>query len=193
VVVRLVSFTDDFVASVKEIYDETPVRQGRPFWHYRKSFETVKAENSTYLERSDILGAFLGEELIGFLKIVYVDRLARMMQIIAKEAHRDKRPMNALIAKAVELSENRGCTHLTYGNYRYLQGSDSVTRFKERNGFEEIMTPRYYVPLTNIGKLALRLQLHHDVKRMLPGAFLRLLKRARATMYRRASLPGKLT
>jgi hypothetical protein len=119
VVVRSVPFTDDLVAGIVDIYNETPIRQGRPFWHYGKTFEAVKQMNATYLERSGFLGAFLGDELIGFLKIVYVNRVARLMQIVAKDAHRDKRPMNALIAKAVELCETKNCTDLVYGNYRY--------------------------------------------------------------------------
>ncbi len=183
VVVRPVSFTDDFVRAIMNIYDETPIRQGRPFWHYRKGFQAVKAANATYLERSDFLGAFCDDELIGFLKIVYVDHVARLMQIIAKDVHRDKRPMNALIAKAVEVSEAKGCSHLTYGKYCYSQGADSVTAFKHRNGFEEILVPRYYVPLTTKGRLALHLQLHHGVKALVPDPLLRSLKRMRASVY----------
>jgi hypothetical protein len=119
VVVRPVSFNDDFVKGIMEIYDETPVRQGRPFWHYKKGFDSVKMDNATYLSRADFLGAFLGDELIGFLKIVYVNRVARLMQIISKDAHRDKRPMNALIAAAVEVCEAKGCYYLKYVLYRY--------------------------------------------------------------------------
>jgi hypothetical protein len=185
VVVRSVQFTDDLVRGIKEIYDETPIRQGRPFWHYQKDFEVVKRANSSYLERSDFLGAFLGEALIGFLKIVYVDRIARLMQIIAKDAHRDKRPMNALIAKAIEAAESKGCSHLTYGKYHYSQGSDSVTAFKHRNGFEEILVPKYYIPLTMKGKLALRYNLHHGVRAMVPAPFIRFSRGIRRGIYSR--------
>lgn len=180
VVVRPVSFNDDFVRGIMEIYDETPVRQGRPFWHYKKSFDAVKLENSSYLERSDFLGAFWGDELVGFIKIVYVGRVARMLQILSKDAHRDKRPMNALIAKAVELCEAKGCSHLVYGRYRYAQGADSVTAFKHRNGFEEILVPRYYVPLTTKGRLALHLRLHRGAKELVPDPILQSLRRLRA-------------
>jgi hypothetical protein len=168
--VRCVPFTDDLVRGIKEIYDESPIRQGRKFWHYNKELEQVRAANATYLERSTFLGAFCGDELVGFVKIVFVNRLARFMQIIAKEKDRDKRPMNALIAKAVEIAETSGCSYLTYGHYRYPQGADSLTAFKHRNGFEEILVPRYYVPLTTKGSLVLRLRLHHGVKG--PSAFL---------------------
>jgi Acetyltransferase (GNAT) family len=193
VVVRHCPFTDDFVRAIMDIYDETPVRQGRPFWHYKKSFDAVKLDNSSYLERSDFLGAFLGDELIGFIKVVYVNRVARMLQILAKDAHRDKRPMNALIAKAVELCEQRGCSHLVYGNYRYAQGADSLSAFKHRNGFEEILVPRYYVPLTTTGRLALRLRLHRGAKELVPGPILQALRRIRAFMNRHSLFASRAT
>jgi hypothetical protein len=126
----------------------------------------------------------LGDELIGFLKIVYVDRVARLMQILAKEAHRDKRPMNALIAKAVELSEIRGCSHVIYGNYHYLQGPDGLTAFKHKNGFEELLVPRYYVPLSTAGRLALWLRLERGPRALVPAPVLESLRRIRASIYR---------
>ena len=184
VVVRRVLFTDEFVTGIMSIYNETPVRQGRRFWHYGKGFDAVKMENATYLERSDFIGAFLGDDLIGFLKIVYVGPLACLMQILAKEAHRDSRPMNALIAKAVDVCDEKGCSHLTYGKYRYSQGGDGLTAFKRRNGFEEILVPRYYLPLTAKGWLALRLNLHHGPKALLPNVVQRSLTHLRASFYR---------
>lgn len=182
VAVRVVPFTDDFVHGIMDIYDETPVRQGRSFWHYKKSFEEVKRTNSTYLERSEFVGAYLEDELVGFLKIVYVDQFARLMQIICKVSHRDRRPMNALIAKAVEQVDAKGCSLLTYGKYCYSQGPDGLTAFKQRNGFKELRVPRYYVPLTLKGELALRLHLHRGVSAMLPTLLLRTLKRVRSSL-----------
>jgi hypothetical protein len=105
------------------------------------------------------------------------------MQIIAKEKDRDKRPMNVLIAKAVELAEVNRCCYLTYGHYRYPQGADSLTAFKRRNGFEEILVPRYYVPLTVKGNLALRLGIHHGVKALIPGRLLQQMKQVRTRFY----------
>ena len=82
-----VEFTDDLVRGIKEIYDESPVRQGRRFWHYGKDLQVIKAENRTHLERSELLGAFREGELIGFLKMVYVGTAAYVMQIVAKNVH----------------------------------------------------------------------------------------------------------
>jgi hypothetical protein len=182
--VRPVSFNDEFVRGITEIYNETPVRQGKPFWHYRKSFESIKSESGTFMDRSDFLGAFWGGELIGFLKIVYVDGFARLLQIIGKIAHQDKRTTNALIANAVQLCETKHCSHLTYGNYRYHGIDSSLTAFKRRNGFEEILVPRYYIPLSLLGHFALRLHLHHGKDILMPGSVRRILALIRASIYR---------
>lgn len=183
VVVREVPFDDDLVRGIVEIYDETPIRQGGPFWHYKKGFAAVKSTHVTYLEQSMFIGAFCGEELVGFIKVVFVDHLGRIMQIISKDAHRDKRPTNALIAKAVELCETRGCSYLTYGRYEYSQGADSLTAFKHRNGFQEYLVPRYHVPLTTKGRLAIGLRLHRDPRTFVPRPILRSLKRAKTLAY----------
>jgi hypothetical protein len=186
VVARSVPFTDELVQGIVDIFDESPVRQGRPFWHYRKGFEAVKVALATYLERSEFVGAFLGDELIGYLKIVYVDNLARLMGITSKIFHQDKRPTNALVAKAVELCAARRCSHLTYGKYHYTKGisDSSLTAFKHKNGFEELLIPKYYIPLTRKGSLALRLKLHHGAKELLPEPILRSLIRIRTSIYR---------
>jgi hypothetical protein len=185
VIVRLVEFNDQFVRGIMEIYNETPVRQGRAFWHYGKDFDTVKRETITYLERSDFLGAYFGEELIGFIKIVYVGDLACLMQIISKTEHYDKRPANALIARAIEVCDTKACTYLTYGKYTYGKRiKSSLIDFKRRNGFEEIYLPRYYIPLTSKGKIVLRLKLHHGIRGILPESVLSVLRNARSSFYR---------
>ena len=63
----------------------------------------------------------------------------------------DKRPANALIAKMVEVCEAKGISHLIYGLYNYgNKRNSSLLEFKIRNGFEEFLVPRYYIPLTTI-------------------------------------------
>ena len=58
VTVREVEFTDDFVRGMTRIFNETPLRQGRPFWHYGKDFETVKRQFSRYLFREILIGDY---------------------------------------------------------------------------------------------------------------------------------------
>jgi hypothetical protein len=182
--VRVAPFDDALVQGIKDIYDETPFRQGRQFWHYGKDFETVKKENSTYLDRSDFLGAYLEDELIGFIKLVYVGKTARVMQILSKNRHFDKRPANALIAKAVEICSQKGMSHFAYCRYVYgTKKNSSITEFKRRNGFEEFRFPRYFFPLTVKGAVALRLGLHLSLRERLPGPMIEFLLGVRAKFY----------
>ncbi len=182
-------FDDALVAGIKRIYDEVPLRQGRRFWHYGKSLETIKLENSSYLERSDFIGAYLGDQLIGFIKVVYVGGVGRIMQILAMNQHFDKRPTNALLAKAVERCCEREMQFFAFGKYVYGKKRNSpVTEFKRRNGFEELRIPRYYVPLTSVGRVALALGLHSGVRNLLPETVTDFLLNLRAKIYAK-SLP----
>ena len=184
--IELVRFDDNVVRHIKSIYDETPVRQGRRFWHYGKTLEQVRAENGTYLERSEFLAAYLDEEMIGFIKLIYVDGAASISQILSKNAHYDKRPANALIARAVELCEARRKSHLIYCNYNYGKANNSsLTEFKRRSGFEKLSVPRYYVPLTKRGAVAVRLNLHRGVRELLPARIVVPLLKLRARYYAR--------
>jgi len=184
-VIEEMAFDDEFARGVKEIYDESPVRQGRKFWHYGKSLEAVKRENMTYLDRSIVIGARHEGELVGFLKLVRIGEGARVMQILAKTAHLQKKPMHALIAKAVEICSARGLKHLVYGPYSYgANTSVQLTDFKRRNGFQEVTLPRYYVPLNARGRLALRLRLHLGAKHFVPNWADRAMRDVRAAYYR---------
>jgi hypothetical protein len=189
VIVELAPFNDKLVQGIWQLYNETPIRQGRRFWHYGKDFETVKRDNSSYLDRSDFVVAYCQGEMIGFIKIVYVGKVARMMQILSMNKHFDKRPANALIAKAVEICCQKGCSHLVYGKYIYGNKANSpVTEFKRRNGFEQLSVPAYYVPLTFKGRLALALKLHLGLRKMIPEKLMTFLLNTRSKLYERITL-----
>jgi hypothetical protein len=186
VTVERVLFDERLVRGISNIYNETPIRQGRRFRHYGKNFNQVEAENATYLDRSEFIGAFFNGELIGFIKFVMVDSVARIMQIVSMEAHTDKRPTNALLAKAIEICSDKRASHLVYGQYVYgKKENSSVTEFKRRNGFERLNFPRYYVPLTRLGTLALRCGMHRGVAQFVPENITNLFLIARAAFYRR--------
>jgi len=186
VTVQPVAFDDPLIRGVSSIYNETPIRQGRKFSHYRKTFAQVRAANATYLDRSEFIGAFFNGELIGFIKFVLVNNVARIMQIISMETHVDKRPTNALLAKAIEICCTIRATHLVYGKYVYGRKETSpVTEFKKRNGFGRLNFPRYYVPLTRVGALALRCGVHLGVAQFVPENITNLFLAARSAFYRR--------
>jgi len=185
VVVRTVPFDDALVAGIRNIYNETPVRQGRRFWHFGKDLETVRHENSTYLSRSEFIGAYAADELIGFIKFIYTDKAAILIQILTMNAHNDKRPMNALLAHAVDVCVQRQMSFLVYGQYVYgAKQNSSLTEFKRRNGFEEIKFPRYYIPLTLKGKAALRAGVHLGVRNLVPAPIANGLLKVRAEFSR---------
>jgi hypothetical protein len=169
VTVRVDSYDAKYVRGIMSIYNESPIRAGRKFWHYRKPFEAVEAENGTYRERSTYLGAYLQDEFIGYMKIVWDTRSAAIMQIISKLEYRDRRPNNALMSRAVQLCQERGIEYLLYERLIYgNKGEDSLTRFKKENGFIKMDLPRYYIPLTLKGKIALMLGLYREMKEMVP-------------------------
>jgi hypothetical protein len=185
VVTKTVQFTDDLVNGISSIYNETPTRQGKKFWHYGKPLSAVKNENSTYLDRSIFIGAFYEGELIGFLKIVFCDQIASIMQILSKKSYFYKRPTNALLSKAVEICESRNIRYLTYGQYSWENKEKStLADFKRNNGFERVNIPRYYVPLNSKGVIALRLRLHKGLGIWVPGSFKNAALGLRSTWYK---------
>jgi hypothetical protein len=161
---RVVEFNDELVRAIMEIYNETPIRQGKRNWHYGKDFETLKREHQTFLDKSEFIGAFFKGELIGFAKIVHLKNHSMFMNIVARISHRDKAPTNAIIAKSVEICAARNAKHLTFG----VWGRRGLNELKVANGFELCQVPRYYVPLTLKGRLLLGLRLHRSLKSYMP-------------------------
>src|SRR2546426_692301 len=117
VLVRQVEFSNDLAKGIHEIYNESPLLQGKPSKHYGKDFETLKKAHATFLAQSTFLGAFHGDALIGFIKLIWHSngQSASIMQIQSLVAHRDKAPANALLAKAIETCAERGIHYLQYG------------------------------------------------------------------------------
>lgn len=180
VVVRVAEFDDAFVEGVRLIYNESPIRQGKPFWHYQKDFETIKRENSTYLDRSICIGAYYKDELIGFIRMLRVGTVAMTLQVISKMQDSEKKPTNALIAKAVEVCELNKTSHLIYSRFMYNNIHSSLTEFKRRNGFEQVLVPKYYIPLTKKGSMALKAGIHLSVANWLPAPVFARLRQIRS-------------
>lgn len=187
VVLREVPFDDDLVRGICEIYNECPVRQGKPFAHYGEDVETVRRISATFLDRSIFIGAFLGDRLIGFIKLVtdMTRTQANMMHIVSMMQHRDKAPTNALVAQAVRSCAERGIRYLVYQNFSYGKEDDSLSHFKEINGFQRVNLPRYYVPLTGIGRAALTLGFHRKLADHFPKPVITKLRELRTAWYNR--------
>jgi len=171
--VNSVLLDDNFITGIESILNETPIRQGRYFPHYKKSFENIKNEIKTFEGNSIFLGAFYGNELIGYMKLVCEKDIANIMQILSMVQHRDKAPNNALLAKAIEVCESKKINNLIYA--RWIEGS--LGEFKIHNGFKKVDIPRYYVPISKYGGVIIRLNLHGGIKNRIPKKIVNIYKR----------------
>jgi hypothetical protein len=186
VVIREVVFDHELIRGIWEIYNESPVRQGRPFPHYGKDHETLRKMKATFLESSVFVGAFVGDQLIGFLKMTLDDTGAQagIMHILGTIQHRDKAPTNGLIAQAVRSCADRGISRLVYANFAYgNKARSSLSDFKKNNAFERVDLPRYYVPLTRWGASAFHLGLHRRLAERVPEPVAAKLRELRDRWY----------
>jgi hypothetical protein len=184
VIVSVKRMDDELIKKIIQVNNDSPIRQRLPFSHYGKTFEQVKRDQSSFLDRSDFICACVGSELIGFMKVVYRGQVASILQMLPRASHYDKRPANALIAKAIELCELKGVSYLTYGMFNYGNKRDSPLRdFKIRNGFEEIPVPKFYVPLTRWGVFCVKMKLHRGPLGLLPSSVIKAGVKARAVWY----------
>ncbi len=186
VMIREVPFDEALVQGMWEVYNESSIRQGKPNVHYGKDIQTVRAAEATFLDRSLFVGAFLGEKLIGFVKLVTDENRtqANLMNIVSMVKHRDKAPTNALIAQSVRSCAERNIGYLVYQNFTYSNKKpDSLTKFKEVNGFQRVDLPRYYVPLTRTGRVGFQLGLHRRFTDHIPEPLLYRLRKLRASWY----------
>ena len=188
VVLREMAFDEALLQGICQIYNECPVRQGRRFPHYGMTLEKARGYAGTFLDRAIWIGAFLGESMIGFLKLVTDETRnhACIIHILSMAKHKDKAPTNALIARAVRCCAERGISYLVYENFSYgRKQGDSLSHFKEVNGFERMDLPRYYVPLTLLGKVALQFGLHHRLAERVPEPVAARLRKLRSAWYDR--------
>ena len=186
-VVREVPFDEFLIRGIHAIYNECPSRQGRRFSHYGASIEKIREMKATFLDQSIFIGAFCGDVLIGFAKLVVApDRCqAGLMHILAMMQHRDKAPTNALIAQAVRSCAELGVPYLWYAKYTYgKKRADSLAEFKKHNGFQKVDIHRYYVPLTKVGRLALQLGLQHEGIDCVPAPIAAAFRGARKAWHR---------
>ena len=161
---EVVEPNEKLAQGIWKIYNETPIRQDRAFPHYGISAQTVSrtvlsAENSTFV------GAFLKDELVGFIQLYHGREIAIISQILSFQKHYDKAVNNALISKAVEACASKKIGWLMYGR---IGNHPSLDKFKQSNSFTRFPLTRYYMSLTNKGQIAAKMGLHREIKDALP-------------------------
>jgi hypothetical protein len=159
---RVEPLSDDFARGVEAIYAESPIRQGRRFFHYGQSAASIKEELSSFSDRSTLVGCYHAGEMIGFMKLFHGADVLRTIHIVAKISQRDKCAMDAMISQAVELCDRNKVHHLHYGSW--TDGGIGV--FRE--------------PLNVRGRLMLGLNLQRPLRQRLPRALVGALTDARA-------------
>lgn len=165
---RLSEADDDFARGVEAIYNETPIKQGRKFYHYGKRASEIKEELKSFLPQSVLIGAYFHDSLVGFMKLFHGNNVLRTVHIIASVSHRDKNVMDILIAKGVELCSQRRIGNLQYGSWT----DGGIGTFRIKHGFQRVEIPRYFAPLSGRGRLMLGLKLHQSVRERLPESWI---------------------
>ncbi len=157
---RLVMADETFFESARNIYNETPIRQGLRYSGYGISLTAVKKKFEN-LERSEILGAYFEGKLIGFIWVVYGDRVASIESFVSLIEHRNKAPNNLLMAETIRKCSEKDYHFLWYAHMGYLEGLDS---FRKHHGFVGSSNPKYFVPLSTKGMLAIKLGVHKGLE-----------------------------
>lgn len=184
VVVKVERLSRRIAEGMVGIFNETPIRRGKKYSYYGRSVDIVEKEWSRDSDRGDFLVAYYQDEIIGFIQLVYAKKYARTSGTVAKMAHRDKSPMNALLAKAIEICAKRKMQYLVYGKYQYgKKGEDSLSSFKKNNGFLRIDVPQYFIPLSIRGSVALLLRMHNGISAAIPTRLLNMLLHIRSRWY----------
>jgi hypothetical protein len=176
--IRLEQFSESLIEGIKAVYDETPVRQGKRNRHYAKDLETLKREHATFLDRSQFIVAYYAGETIGFAKVTFSREYGIFMNFLSKVSHRDKAVNNAILAKAVEICAERKLKCLIYGGWG-SGGTRGLDEFKLSNGFECVEVPRYFVPLTWLGRMSLKAGVHRGLVHQMPEWFVKAAAKAR--------------
>jgi hypothetical protein len=184
VVVRLEEFNDELIGGIAGVNNDSPIKQGERNVHCGKSLALVRKDHESFRERSDFICAYFENEMIGYLKVVYRGEVAAILNLGVKVSHSDKRPANALIAAAVKRCEQEGVSYLTYGLYNYGNKRHSpLCEFKARNGFKEMLTPRFYLPLSLWGEISMKAKLHRGLIGILPNRLIQMGIHTRTRWY----------
>jgi hypothetical protein len=161
---EVVESGEELAEGIWKIYNETPIRQERGFPHYGIPLQAVI--NGIRLSQNSIyIGAYIQEELVGFIQLLHGHDVAIISQILSLQKHWDKAVNNALIAKAIEFCANNKIGWIMYGR---MGNHPSLDKFKQSNGFTKFSLTRYYVPITKKGRIAVRMGLHREIKDVLP-------------------------
>jgi hypothetical protein len=164
--IQVVQPSKKLAEEIWKIYNETPIRQERAFPHYGIPLQEVEKELQS-AKNCIYIGAYLNEELVGFVQLVHGAKIAIISQILSMQHHQDKAVNNGLIGKVIEESARLKVEWVMYGR---MGNHPTLDNFKRSNGFIQFPLTRYYLPLTGKGRIAIELGLHREIKDVLPNS-----------------------
>lgn len=181
--VREIPFDEESFEAIATLFNETPIRQGKRYWHYGKSARQIGEELSPLAGRSVFVGAFLGARLVGFSQIVRLERLRilRTVHVLGSVQAKRVRPVSAMIEWMVQYGWEQGFERLVYGKHNYGGSpNDTLAAFKSRHGFRLTPLRVDYHPLSPWGAWFLAAGLHRSPREMIPAELVHTLKGWRA-------------
>ncbi len=179
---RVEEWNPELLRAIKNIFDQTPVKRNKPFWHYNRPLDQLRAELEQDLLNTEFIVARFCGEAIGFVKMIYRDKFADPVLFLSMPMHYDKLPNNLLMAKAVERCAAKGLPFIHYSAWRLGQHGD----FLRRNAFEKFPVNRYFVPLNARGKIILLVGGHRHLWDLVPESLKMGLLRVRGSVHRLA-------
>jgi hypothetical protein len=168
---KVVDINEAFIRGAFKIYNETPIRQGRKYSGYGLTLVDVRRKFFN-MKSSEVIGVYYDEELIGLIWISYGDRVAAVNSFLSLLTYRNKYPNDVLLAETVRRCQEKGYNYLTYWNMGFNPGLDF---FKRSHGFIAFNVPRYFVPLSSKGELAIKLNVYRPFEHSLPMSVVRSL------------------
>ena len=89
-----------------------------------------------------------------------------------------------MVPKRSRKTERLFLSPLVYSKFAYgKKQRDSLSDFKQHNGFRRIEVPRYYVPMTLAGHAVLLLGLHHRLTDRIPEPVRARIRKIRSFWY----------
>jgi hypothetical protein len=144
---------DEGTKAIASIYTDIEERQGQPFPFH--NIDAAELERIMVRRKESVFFHGLADgRLVGAARIIpsISEGFAILASLISRGSDFDKKPNDRLLAGLVEWAIQKQIGLLVYD---YL-ADDSLGFFKRRHGFCPLSVPRFGVPLTARGSLALR-------------------------------------
>jgi len=153
VITSVIQPSTELARDICRVYNSSQRKQKRKNNNYGKTDQEVLKE-ITSSSKNVFIVSRLEHEVVGFSQLVCYDDTVFIKRLISLETHWDKGINNALIAKVIEISADRGIKKLIFAHWNpWFFPEESLIDFATNNGFRLRKVTRYYAPLTWSGRV----------------------------------------